>query len=71
VFLATINQLRLLTVVWFIRATGTQSGFYRGHTLVGSLMTIAGIAVSLAVCTLIFSRRGKAALMRASAGQSR
>ena len=69
VFLVTINQLRLLTVVWFIRAMGDQSGFYWGHTLVGSLITIAGIAISLAVYTLIFSRRGRTALRRGNAAQ--
>jgi exosortase/archaeosortase family protein len=71
VFLVAINQLRLLTVVWFIRAMGNQSGFYWGHTLAGSLITIAGIAASLAVYARIFSRRGKAALKRENAGQSR
>jgi exosortase/archaeosortase family protein len=69
VFLVAINQLRLLTVVWFIRAMGNQSGFYWGHTLVGSLMTIAGIAISLGLYTMIFSRRGRGAVRRGNAAQ--
>jgi exosortase/archaeosortase family protein len=71
VLLVTINQLRLLTVVWFIRAMGNQSGFYWGHTLVGSLITIAGIGLSLLVYSLIFARRGKAALKAGNAARSR
>jgi hypothetical protein len=69
VLLAAINQSRLLTAVWFIQAMGNRSGFYWGRTLAGSLITIAGIAVSPALYTLIFSRWGKAALKRGSAAQ--
>jgi exosortase/archaeosortase family protein len=59
--LTAVNQLRLLTVTWFILGMGTHSGFYWGHTLVGSLITIAGIAVSLALYGFILLRRGNAA----------
>ncbi|MEP7023086.1 MAG: hypothetical protein ABJB47_04615, partial [Actinomycetota bacterium] len=61
VLLVVINQLRLLTVVWFILAMGSHSGFYWGHTLVGSLITIAGIALSLAVYAKILLKRGSPA----------
>jgi exosortase/archaeosortase family protein len=56
--LVAINQLRLLTVVWFILAMGDDRGFYWGHTLAGPVITGAGIAASLAAYSTILLRRG-------------
>jgi exosortase/archaeosortase family protein len=61
VLIAAFNQLRLLTVAWFILAMGSASGFYWGHTLVGSLITVVSLASSLAVYGMILLRRGSAA----------
>jgi exosortase/archaeosortase family protein len=59
VMLIAVNQLRLLDIVWFVHAMGWGNGFYWGHTLVGSLITIIGLASSLAVFVLVTVRRRK------------
>jgi hypothetical protein len=59
VMLIAVNQLRLLDIVWFVHAMGWGNGFYWGHTLVGSLITIVGLASSLAVFVLVTVRRRK------------
>jgi exosortase/archaeosortase family protein len=55
--LMVANQLRILTIVWFIRALGFSSGFYWGHVIVGSAITIFAIVASLAVFTVLAVRR--------------
>jgi exosortase/archaeosortase family protein len=55
--LMVANQLRILTIVWFIRALGFSSGFYWGHVIVGSAITIFAIVTSLAVFTVLAVRR--------------
>jgi exosortase/archaeosortase family protein len=57
VMLILVNQLRLLGIVWFVKGMGFSSGFYWGHTLVGSLITIIGLAGSLAVFAMLAVRR--------------
>ncbi len=57
--LVLVNQLRLLAVVWFIQGMGMRAGYYWGHTMVGSLITILGLAATLLVyAPLIVSRGG-------------
>ena len=57
VSLIMVNQLRLLGIVWFVKAMGFSSGFYWGHTLVGSIVTIVGLASSLAMFAMLAIRR--------------
>jgi exosortase/archaeosortase family protein len=57
VMLIIVNQLRLLGIVLFVKHMGFASGFYWGHTLVGSIITIAGLASSLATFALMAVRR--------------
>jgi len=64
ILIAGFNQLRLLTVAWFILGMGTASGFYWGHTLVGSLITVVSLACSLAAYGVVLLRRGSAAPAR-------
>jgi exosortase/archaeosortase family protein len=59
--LVAVNQLRLLGIVWFVQAMGFQSGFYWGHTLVGSMITILGLASSLASFAYLAVCRGRVA----------
>jgi exosortase/archaeosortase family protein len=54
--LMVANQLRILTIVWFIRALGFSSGFYWGHVIVGSAITIFAIVTSLVVFTVLAVR---------------
>jgi hypothetical protein len=56
----SMNQVRLLQIAIFVRKMGVSSGFYWGHTLVGSLITICGLAITLVVFARIaVSWRGK------------
>jgi exosortase/archaeosortase family protein len=57
--LVAVNQLRLLGIVWFVQAMGFQNGFYWGHTLVGSMITILGLASSLAAFAYLAVCRGR------------
>jgi exosortase/archaeosortase family protein len=66
VMLITVNQLRLLDIVWFVHAMGFGTGFYWGHTLVGSLITILGLASSLAMFLVVTVRRRKLGPRRAA-----
>jgi exosortase/archaeosortase family protein len=60
VMLLSMNQVRLLQIAIFVRKMGVSSGFYWGHTLVGSLITICGLAITLVVFARIaVSWRGK------------
>jgi exosortase/archaeosortase family protein len=55
--LIVVNQLRLLGIVWFVKSMGFKSGFYWGHALVGSIITIVGLAGSLATFAMVAVRR--------------
>jgi exosortase/archaeosortase family protein len=59
--LLVVNQLRILTIILFVLKLGFNGGFYWGHTLVGSLITIIGGSATLVVYTLIAVRRGSPA----------
>ena len=58
--LVLVNQVRLLGIVWFVKEMGFSSGFYWGHTLVGSMITIVGLATSLATFAYLAVGRGRA-----------
>ncbi|MBO3746068.1 hypothetical protein J5X84_08330 [Streptosporangiaceae bacterium NEAU-GS5] len=51
------NQIRILTVVLMIRGMGFEEGYYWGHTMVGSLISVFGIGLSL-VTYVMFAIRG-------------
>jgi exosortase/archaeosortase family protein len=65
--LLIVNQLRILTIIMFVLHMGFGGGFYWGHTLVGSLITIVGGSMTLIVYGLIAIRRGTPARTRLSA----
>jgi hypothetical protein len=56
VLLLAMNQIRLLQIAAFVKGMGLISGFYWGHTIVGSLITIVGLAVTLIVFAMIAVR---------------
>lgn len=56
--LTLVNQLRLLTIAWLVRDMGIGSGFYWGHTLIGSLVTVFG-AVLVFVCYVVLLAAGR------------
>lgn len=65
--LLVVNQLRILTIIMFVRHMGYGGGFYWGHTLVGSMITIVGGSLTLIVYVLIAVRRGTPGRGRRSA----
>ena len=67
VMLLVVNQLRILAIIMFVLHMGFGGGFYWGHTLIGSLITVLGGAVTLVVYALIAIRRGTPGRARRSA----
>jgi exosortase/archaeosortase family protein len=59
VLLFGTNQIRILTVVLLIRGLGFDDGYYWGHTMIGSLISVFGIGLSLVVYVLFAIRRGR------------
>jgi exosortase/archaeosortase family protein len=58
--LTLVNQLRLLTIACLVRDMGIGSGFYWGHTLIGSLVTVFGVVlVFLCYAVLLAAGRKK------------
>jgi exosortase/archaeosortase family protein len=57
VLLVAVNQLRLLTIASLVLAMGESSGFYWGHTIVGSLITVFGVA--FVFCAYILLAAGR------------
>jgi exosortase/archaeosortase family protein len=43
------NQLRITVVVWLVQWLGPDTGYYWGHTLMGSAVSVVGGAASLAL----------------------
>jgi exosortase/archaeosortase family protein len=68
VMLMVVNQLRILTIIMFVLHLGFGGGFYWGHTLIGSLITIIGGSVTLVAYVMIAIRRGSPARIPRSAG---
>ena len=42
-----VNQLRLLTLVGLVNWLGSDRGYYWGHTLLGSMVSVFGGAIAL------------------------
>lgn len=48
VLMVFTNQLRITVVVWLVQWLGVDTGYYWGHTLMGSAVSVVGGAISLA-----------------------
>lgn len=55
-----VNQLRVLTIVGLVDWLGTDRGYYWGHTLLGSLVSVIGGAVALVLFVWLVTRRSRA-----------
>lgn len=55
-----VNQLRILTIVGLVNGLGTDEGYYWGHTLLGSLVSVIGGAISLVLFVWLATRKTKA-----------
>jgi exosortase/archaeosortase family protein len=58
--LVAFNQLRLLTIVLMVISMGPHSGFYWGHTLLGSVITIFGVVFTF-LCYAVVVASGRKA----------
>lgn len=56
--LVLVNQLRLLTLVALISNFGRERGYYLGHTLLGSMVSVFGGAAALVVFVWVATRTG-------------
>ena len=56
--LIAVNQLRILTVANLVDWLGTDRGYYWGHTMVGSLVSVLGAAVALVLFLWLATRPG-------------
>jgi exosortase/archaeosortase family protein len=61
VALILVNQLRLLMLVGLIDWLGTDRGYYLGHTMFGSLISVIGGAAALVVFVWLSTRAPKKA----------
>jgi exosortase/archaeosortase family protein len=57
--LLAMNQLRLLVIAVLVQQMGLSSGFYWGHTMIGSIITIGGLAVILGAFAMVAVRTGR------------
>jgi len=55
-----VNQLRILTIVALVHTFGTDQGYYWGHTLLGSMVSVFGGAISLVLFVWLATRKTKA-----------
>ncbi len=60
VVVVLVNQLRILTIVGLVHGLGTDEGYYWGHTLLGSMVSVFGGAVSIVLFVWLATRRKKA-----------
>jgi exosortase/archaeosortase family protein len=54
-----VNQLRILTIVALVHWLGPDEGYYWGHTLLGSMVSVFGGAVSLVLFAWLATRKAK------------
>ncbi|GLZ41027.1 exosortase P [Actinokineospora sp. NBRC 105648] len=52
-----VNQLRVLTLVGLIDWLGTERGYYWGHTLLGSMVSVLGGAAALVLFAWLSTRK--------------
>ncbi len=60
VALVLVNQIRLLMLVGLIDWLGTDRGYYLGHTMFGSLISVLGGAAALVLFVWLATRQRKA-----------
>lgn len=58
--LVVVNQLRIMTLAGLVGRLGTDRGYYWGHTMIGSLVSVFGGAVALVLFVWLATRRPRA-----------
>lgn len=59
--LVVVNQLRMLTLAGLVAWLGTNDGYYWGHTMVGSLVSVFGGAIALVLFVWLATKRPRTA----------
>jgi exosortase/archaeosortase family protein len=54
-----VNQLRVLAIVGLVNWLGVDEGYYWGHTLLGSMVSVIGGAVALVLVVWLGTRRSR------------
>jgi exosortase/archaeosortase family protein len=67
VILIVVNQLRILALAGLVGWLGTDTGYYWGHTMIGSLVSVFGGAVALVLFVWLATRQPRPARRRDSA----
>lgn len=61
VAVVAVNQLRVVTLVELVRWLGVDRGYYWGHTLLGSMVSVFGGAAALVLFVWLSTRSGRSA----------
>jgi exosortase/archaeosortase family protein len=54
-----VNQLRVLAIVGLVNWLGVDEGYYWGHTLLGSMVSVLGGAITLVLFVWLSTRKPK------------
>ena len=57
VAVVVVNQVRILTLVGLIDGLGTDRGYYWGHTMLGSMVSVLGGAAALILFVRLATRK--------------
>lgn len=57
VVLVVVNQVRIMTLAALVGWLGTDRGYYWGHTMIGSLVSVFGGAIALVLFVWLATRR--------------
>jgi exosortase/archaeosortase family protein len=60
VILVVVNQLRIMTLAGLVGWLGTDRGYYWGHTMIGSLVSVFGGAIALVLFVWLATRGPRA-----------
>lgn len=59
VVVIVVNQFRLLSIVGLVHWLGVDNGYYWGHTLLGSMVSVFGGAIALVLFVWLATRKSK------------
>lgn len=68
--LIVVNQLRILTLAGLVGWLGTDTGYYWGHTMVGSLVSVFGGAIALVLFVWLATKQPRSARRAADSGSA-
>jgi exosortase/archaeosortase family protein len=57
VILVVVNQIRIMTLAALVGWLGTDRGYYWGHTMIGSLVSVFGGAIALVLFVWLATKR--------------